>query len=72
MYHNALSLMAIIATLKLFSCKRWTKSVEAHTKPPAILVTQLSKTMKTTRELGLLMPANLQAVASKYANTDAS
>ena len=68
-YHNMLSIMAIMAILKIFTCRRWTKATDADTKPPAALLTSLQKTMSTAKELGLNMPGNLQAIASKTASS---
>jgi hypothetical protein len=67
-YHNLVSLMAVIALLKIFSCRRCAKAMTAGNKPPAILIKELKKTMSTARELGLNVPANLQAAASKHSS----
>jgi hypothetical protein len=42
-YHNLVSLMAVIALLKIFSCRRWAKAMTAGNKPPAILIKELKK-----------------------------
>ena len=67
-YHNLLSLMAVIALLKIFSCRRWVTSMNAGNKAPAKLLVELKKTMTTARDLGLTVPANLQAAASKHSS----
>ena len=67
-YHNLVSLMAVIALLKIFSCRRWEKAVAAGNKPPAKLLKDLKLSMSTARELGLNVPANLQAAASKHSS----
>lgn len=68
-YHNLLSIMAIMAILKIFTCRRWTKAASAGNKPPPVLQTSLQQTMSTAMELGLNIPGNLQAIASKTASS---
>ena len=65
-YHNLLSLMAVIALLKI--CRRWVTSMNAGNKAPAKLLVELKRTMTTARDLGLTVPANLQAAASKHSS----
>ena len=58
--------MAVIALLKIFSSRRWKSAVQANSKVPAGLLSELKKTMSTARDLGLDAPASLQAATSKY------
>lgn len=65
-YHNQVSLLAIVTVMNIICSKRWQKAVNGNSDPPENLKVELRKAMTTSRDLGLSMPAKLQAVAAKY------
>lgn len=65
-HHNLLSILSIACLVKTFTCKRFSRAVEAKTQPPKDLVAGLATTMKTAREVGLTIPPGLQARVGKY------
>lgn len=52
--------------MNILCSKRWHKAIEQKLAPPENLRKDLKKTMSTARELGLSLPAKLQAIAARH------
>ena len=68
---NITSVMADVAIVKLFGCKKFQNAIQSGERGPGKLVKTLKDTMETCKSLGLVVPANLQAQALYFvAGTD--
>ena len=63
---NAMSVLSIVAIVKLMSGRKFRKAVEAKEPVPPKSAASLSECMETARELGLTIPAALQNKAVHY------
>lgn len=66
MYVNALTVLASMALVKTMGCKRFGKAVSKHEPVPPSLLGNLKETMQMAKDLGLSVPADLQAKALKF------
>eukprot|EP00435_Cladocopium_sp_Y103_P035106 s1459_g9.t1 len=71
-YSLTLTLLAIMAIVKLLSCKRFVRALKDGEQPPVSFVNQLGTTMKIAREQNLQIPGSLQAKVLKFAPSDSN
>ena len=65
---QAITTLAIMALVKTMGSKRFVKAIDRKEVVPKTLIKNLNETMGTCTELGLEIPADLQAQALHYSN----
>ena len=66
MHNNTITLLGVLALVKIMSSKRFMKAVSGNEAVPANLIKHLQETMKRCNELGLQIPGDLQAQALHF------
>ena len=70
MHTNLMVVMAATAVVKLMKCKRFTKAVASKEPIPDTIVSNLRETLSTCQDLGLQIPAQLQAHALHFVGSN--
>ena len=68
MHTQVVTVLAVMALVKVMGSKRFVKSVDRKEAVPRNLVKNLDDTMRTCKEWGLEIPGDLQAQALHYCN----